>query len=406
MRARAWVAVALILALATTPLGAGSNQRVEAVLADTETPEHLLLDVGIHVFDPGLVEDDEHMLEEQGIYPGVRKSEARFIPFHLKNTLESTGHWGAVRVLPSGDEAIDVRVSGEIVLSTGKAMVLKVRMSDARGRVWREKRYKHQADPLAYTEIRLEDRDPYQNLYNRIANDMLEELQRLDEADILEIREVARLRFAAELAPVVFAEYVRTDKKGRHRIERLPAEDEPMMDRIARIRERDYMFVDTLNEYYADFYARMGEPYDDWRRYSFEEQMALQAIRREARTKKILGGLMILGAAMAGGGSTVERVARDAAAIGGAITLKNGIEQGKEGKIHVEALKELAASFDAEMEPLLVEVDGQTLRLEGSAETQYAEWRRLLAEIFATETGLPVDPDDAPQLAAADAVSN
>jgi hypothetical protein len=41
------------------------------------------------------------------------------------------------------------------------------------------------------------------------------------------------------------------------------------------------------------------------------------------------------------------------------------------------------------MEPLLVDVEGQTLRLEGSAETQYAEWRRLLSEIFVTETGLP-----------------
>ena len=60
----------------------------------------------------------------------------------------------------------------------------------------------------------------------------------------------------------------------------------------------------------------------------------------------------------------------------------------------VEALKELAAPFDAEVAPMLVEVEGQTLRLEGSAETQYAEWRRLLNKIFAAETGLSVDPDD------------
>ncbi len=40
-----------------------------------------------------------------------------------------------------------------------------------------------------------------------------------------------------------------------------------------------------------------------------------------------------------------------------------------------------------------VEVRGQTLRLSGSAESQYQEWQRLMREIWATETGLPVDPN-------------
>ena len=61
--------------------------------------------------------------------------------------------------------------------------------------------------------------------------------------------------------------------------------------------------------------------------------------------------------------------------------------------MHYEAIQELAASFDAEMQPLLVEVQGETLRLTGSAEAQYAAWRKLLRRIFEEETGLPVDPD-------------
>ena len=59
----------------------------------------------------------------------------------------------------------------------------------------------------------------------------------------------------------------------------------------------------------------------------------------------------------------------------------------------IAALQELAASFDSEIAPVLVEVEGRTLKLEGSAETQFAEWRRLLREIFAAETGFPLDPD-------------
>ena len=38
------------------------------------------------------------------------------------------------------------------------------------------------------------------------------------------------------------------------------------------------------------------------------------------------------------------------------------------------------------------------LRLEGSAESQYAEWRQLLQKIFTEEASLPVDlnADDLP----------
>ena len=83
------------------------------------------------------------------------------------------------------------------------------------------------------------------------------------------------------------------------------------------------------------------------------------------------------------------------AIIGGAAVIQSGVQKGKEAKIHMEALRELGASFDAEVATLLVEVEGQTLRLEGSAEAQFSEWRRLLREIFSAETGFPLDPNQA-----------
>ena len=53
-----------------------------------------------------------------------------------------------------------------------------------------------------------------------------------------------------------------------------------MMIRLAEIRERDFMFVDTLNEYYADFDAQIEESYDGWRKFSYEEQDALDELNR------------------------------------------------------------------------------------------------------------------------------
>jgi hypothetical protein len=51
---------------------------------------------------------------------------------------------------------------------------------------------------------------------------------------------------------------------------------------------------------------------------------------------------------------------------------------------------------------MVVEVEGRTLQLKGTAEEQYHEWRRLLKELYENETGLPVQaPAAAPPAAPA-----
>jgi hypothetical protein len=279
-------------------------------------------------------------------------------------------------------------------------LAVRVRVVDSLGRVWKDKRYKQVADSRAYLDdddIVIKG-DPYQGLYNRIANDMLEARESLSPKTLRGIREIAAVKFAADIAPEVFGGYLSVNKKGRYKIHHLPAEGDPMMARVFRVRARDWMFVDTLTEHYANFSEAMQESYDEYRLNSYHEQRTLQAVRREARTQKILGGLLLVGAAVTGGSTAGARAARTAAAVGGGLVLAEGIEAGKNARIHVESLRELAQSFDAEIEPMLVEVEGRVLRLEGSAEAQYAEWRKLLHEIFMEEADLPVDPnaDDRP----------
>ena len=387
------------LFLATTP-GLAGNQ-VEAVVSQTEIPWDELLDVGIEIFRPGLPDGvDEFALIEKGIFPDLRRSEAKFVAVQLKRTLESTGHWGAVTVLPAHAEGVDVNVTGEIVESTGMELVVRIRVVDALGRVWKDKRYKQDADSRAYMDEDevAETGDPYQSLYNKIANDMLKRRESLKPKELRQIREISAVKFAAEIAPEVFGEYLKMNKKGRYKVRRLPSEDDPMMARIVRIRERDYIFVDTLNEHYGNFHDQMLETYDEFRMHSYYEERTLRAVRKEARMEKILGGLLLVTAAMAGGSTRAARAARAGAAVTGGMVLAEGIERGKEAKIHFESLKELAQSFDAEIEPMLVEVEGRVLRLEGSAEAQYSEWRELLHEIFTEEVSLPVDlnADDLP----------
>ena len=53
-----------------------------------------------------------------------------------------------------------------------------------------------------------------------------------------------------------------------------------------------------------------------------------------------------------------------------------------------EVIEELGSSFSSEAEPLVIEVDGETLRLSGTAEQQYTRWREILRKIYARESGL------------------
>ncbi len=400
MNAKIYGAVGCLLFLALVvmsapPAWAGEKGPVEAIFAETEMPEESLLDVGIQVFDPGIPEDVEkrNKMLEEGVFEDVRKSEARYIPIQLKRTLQSTGFWGAVRLVPAANST-DVMVSGTILKSHGKDLEIEVKVVDALGKKWLEEKYEQEADLGTYASDKARLQDPYQSVYNRIANDILKKRRKLKDDYVEKIRTVSRLRFASELAPAAFGDYLEVDKKGRYEIERLPPENDPMLERVGRIRERDYMFIDTLNEYYADFYTRMDEPYDNWRAFSYEEQVALEKLRSQARLEKILGAAAIIGGIVstAKGGRTGSRVG-EVAVMGGMAAIMDGMAKSEESNMHLETLRELASSLDSEVAPMLLDVEGEVLRLTGSVETQYATWRGLLRKIFAEETGLAVDPN-------------
>ena len=135
-----------------------------------------------------------------------------------------------------------------------------------------------------------------------------------------------------------------------------------MMRRVASIRERDLMFVDTLNEYYVSFYEQMRGSYGDWRKNSYEEQAALDKIARESMLKKILGGAAILAGTVIRPKGQGSDVAQEALILGGMLVLNAGFQKDKEKAMHSAALKELANSFDGDVAPLLVEVEGQQVR--------------------------------------------
>jgi hypothetical protein len=385
-----------IFALALVVVGCSTArtveyENVEIVRAETEVAEVALLDVGILIFDPGVDEDRE--AGKDFIFPDVRRAEARYMPYHLKKTLEDTGQWGSVWVLPERNDAVDLLVWGRVDQSDGLEVKLRVGAWDATGKEWLNKTYDTRIPEKAYSQYRDRTRDPYQNIYNEIVNDLLAKRQHLSEENLETIRTVNELRFAAGLVPTAFSDYLEEDD-GQYSIRRLPAADDPNVSRMRAVREREYSFVDTLNEYYASLYYEMAPPYENWRKMSREETINYEELRRSARMRQLLGLAAILGAvayeANGGGNSAITGTA----VLGGIEGFKSGLDKSAEAKLYGESLKELGSSFDSEAEPLVVELEGQTRRLTGTIEEKYSEWRKLLREIYASETGfdLPADP--------------
>lgn len=362
---------------------------VPATQATQELSLDELVDVTVVAFDPGEIPETLKEQQEEGVFPAVRQAEANYLPQILRQTLDGTGYWGTVRVLPEATPASMLVVSGKILHSDGEVLKLEITAKDASGRKWLERKYEETAAELSYTEKSVTGVDPFQDLYNRVANDLLEERRKLKTAQVLELRRVADLRFASDLAPARFEGYLKTDKSGRTTVQRLPPENDPILKRVASIRVRDDLLVDTLDAHYAAFRQNMHPAYQEWRRSSYTEVIALRELERQALWRKVAGAAAVVGGvvAMAGAENVGTAVGGQVGVIGGIALIGSGIQKGKEAAMHAETVKELNASINDDVAPRVVELDGKTVTLNGSAKEQYDQWRKLLHERYAAEIG-------------------
>jgi hypothetical protein len=357
-------------------------------VASLNISESLLLDVGIVNFETGVPEKNDPV--KSGVYPEVRMAEARYIPYHLKTTMQGTGYWGAVRVIPSRYVFTEVTVGGEIERSDGEFVKLRIRVEDSLGRQWYERDYEMQTGIVSYAEYRDRTQDPYQKVMNDIANDLRAYAATLDPKDIRRMREVSELKFFGDMAPEAYGDYLAVNDKGIVSVTRLPAENDPMVDRLRQVRERDRLVIDTLNEHYANFYYGIALPYEGWRRTSREQAIAYRQTKRSAAMRALLGVVVIAGSMQIDTGGSHSRAKQATQYVGidrGMRAIYEGWAMRSSANIHRENIRELSESFVAEAAPLVIQVEGESRRLTGTAESQYESWRKLLKEIYEAETG-------------------
>jgi hypothetical protein len=379
--------LALVLAACNTHT-VKTTSYTRIVQGSQNVPEDLLLDVGVSVFDPGI--DEIEKRDEETTNHEIRVAESRYAPFLLAETLQRSANWGIVRLMPNNESPMDVIIKGTILQSDGEAMQIRIAVTDSSGREWYTKVYSELISQFSYEPSQRQQADPFQVIYNKITNDLLEYRKRnLTNQQIVEVRTISELLFARRFSPEVFDSYLTTNRKGNLAITALPAETDPVLQRVRDIRERDFMFIDTVQDYYATYVRQMRLPYDTWRALSYDETIELRELRASANRRFVAGAAAVLGglAAATSGGNYATQTGGAIGVGAGAYLIKSGFDKRAEAKLHSDALEELGESLENEVAPRVFSLDDRTITLTGSVEEQYAQWKDVLADIYASEVG-------------------
>jgi len=305
------------------------------------------LNVSIAVFDPG-VPADQSLHRAQQVFPRVREIEAMFLPFVLRDTLATTNVWGAVRVVPHFDAAAELLVTGTIVRSNGEVLELRIWAVDASGRVWLDKAFAGAVE--------------HQTLFVEIAEGLEIARAQLSDKTLTDVVEISLLRYANQLAPSAFGDYLNETADGTFTIHRLPAKNDPMLDRIDRIRQTEYVITDTVDAKFRELHAEIASIYDLWREY---RRKVIEYQKQDARRAQSTR-------------SDAPRGSYDA--------MKNLYDNYKFSRITAQEQDRLAAAFQNEIGPTVDAVEIRIAELESWVDQRYTEWHRLLEELFEVET--------------------
>ena len=339
-------------------------------------PESALIEIGVQVFGTAQKKEGEYKIGDW-VFDEIIQKETQFLPHLLKNTLVASNQWGAIRVIPERDPSLDLIVEGQIIQSDGETLELQIRAIDSSGREWLNQTYADQSIQEEYpesTRFTLENTfdainfvDPFQDIYNRIANDLVAVSIRLGEQTLVDLNLVTDMLYASDLSPDTFSGSIIKNEDGLLLVDTLPSLDDPMMARVADMKYRHHLFIDTVDEYYQTLYDDIQPAYVLWRRYSIDQISEIETSRQEAGRSDY-------------GGSS------------GFLSLSQRYDRFKWSKIFEREFSDLAAGFNNELAPAFLELNSQVHGLTGTMEQQYREWRGILRRIFELENG-EITPD-------------
>ncbi len=352
------------------------------------------LDVIIPVFDPGLSENAVNY-EEEGVWPELRRAESNRFAYKLKQALDNSDAFGAVRVTPDKTASGDLYVLGKIMESDGQDVKFKLNVVDISGKEWLDDTLKHEVKESFYKNYRNSNVDPYAPVFKEAADKIIEILKKRDVSELDNLKYIADLRFGASFNEAAFMEYTNTDANYIKLVSK-PSDSDPMFQRVKAIRVREQLFIDSLQQNYTSFVQDMDDSYLKWQEASFTEKQLREQAEREG-VMKAIGGFLLVALAVAaavssgnnstsyGGSDPTLATAAVASGVAGAWMLSSSFKSKEEAELHKDAINELGESMNMELASRIVSFENETVELTGNIQEQFTQWRAFLKRIYEQE---------------------
>ncbi len=395
-----------------TSSGIGPRTSTEMEQEETrlaQSKSSVRLDVSIPVFDAGL----EATEEKQKIWPELRRAEATAFAWMLKEKMEETESFGAIRVTPDQRATSEVYVLGKILESTGEEVKISIRATDISGKdlfarsrseglgflaglvgePLSVKTFSHTVKKDYLESPRNSGKNGYEPLFVEIANYVKDLISDLSSKRASSLKSIAEMRFATSLSSELFSENI-VNTEGQYSLVRKPSQDDPTFKRVKTIRVRDQMFVDKMQVQFEGFYNKVSKTHRAWQEQVLKESEARSKARAAAAGKAVgavaLIGLAVLAAAAGARsaqnydavGTSLATSGAIVAGVAGAAMVQKSFQALDEAEVHTKLIEELGTSTDVELAPQVISFEKEQKKLTGSASEQFSQWRTFLKKIY------------------------
>ncbi|MDB3952232.1 hypothetical protein N9424_04570 [Gammaproteobacteria bacterium] len=342
------------------------------------------LDINIVEFDPGLSDNDDKS-RELGVWPELRRAEARRFPVKLASSLNESNAFAAISVTTNASYLSDIVITGKIIQSNGEDVHISITAIDSTGnKIINKKIYKHRASEYFYQNIRNKDLDPFDPIYRAIAADLIIKLKA---RSLNEIELVTDLRFAKNLNEEYFYDSLEySDNK--YELGFIPSSNDPMFLRSQNVQLKDLAFRNEMQKYYINFSDDMDESYRIWQQAALTASKSKREAEAQAAARALMGAILIAAVASSAGDDDYYDYdyGAIAAATVGAGLLVSAVGNMQEAKVHEGTINEISQSYDGEIAPKVVEMEGLQVKLEGNIEDQFNQWQMVLGDIYESES--------------------
>jgi hypothetical protein len=309
------------------------------------------LDIGI------TISSDIPLQSGTAMEGAFRETEAQLLGAKQRRVFENAGQWGVVRLYPQPSLIPQLMLDMVVLQSDGRQLRVHAMLTGVHGDTLLSDTYLDYASSEGV--LTADNEDPFTDLFHRIHNDVATKVSLMPESEDY-LRQLSFLRYAQQLAPQAFEAYLSREGESWQLL-RAPAEQDPMYQRISKLREYELLFVDTIDEQLTSALREIDTAYRLWLRASKEQLDWLE--KRRAR------------------GVNAEGLADDSA-----FARHQAVYAAYRSlKIHEQELFELVLDLESESRSTALEIEETVVTLEGTLEQQYREWREALAKIMMLE---------------------